>query len=145
MIGNRIKKLREELNITQEELARKIGVSPSAIGMYERDFREANDEIKIKMCELFNCSLDYLIGNSDIKQNKKSAVVLVYGTIPAGVPMEMIEDVPDYLCMVLSFSEEECRRACRKDHDKAQRVDYRRHTEPDHRIDVDRQSRAPRS
>lgn len=53
MIGNRIKKLREELNITQEELARKIGVSPSAIGMYERDFREANDEIKIKMCELF--------------------------------------------------------------------------------------------
>lgn len=95
MIGNRIKKLREELNITQEELARKIGVSPSAIGMYERDFREANDEIKIKMCELFNCSLDYLIGNSDIKQNKKSAVVLVYGTIPAGVPMEMIEDVLD--------------------------------------------------
>lgn len=95
MIGNRIKKLREELNITQEELARKIGVSPSAIGMYERDFREANDEIKIKMCELFNCSLDYLIGNSDIKQNKKSAVVLVYGTIPAGVPMEMIEDILD--------------------------------------------------
>lgn len=95
MVGNRIKKLREELNLKQEELAKKIGVSPSAIGMYERDLREANDEIKIKMCELFNCSLDYLTGQTDLRTLKKSAVVLVYGTIPAGIPMEMIEDVID--------------------------------------------------
>lgn len=94
-MGNRIKKLREELNLKQEELAKKIGVSPSAIGMYERDLREANDEIKIKMCELFNCSLDYLTGQSDLRTFKTSAIVLVYGTIPAGIPMEMIEDILD--------------------------------------------------
>lgn len=71
MIGNRIKKLREELDLKQEELAKKIGVSPSAVGMYERDLREANDEIKIKMCELFNCSMDYLTGKSDIRNPEK--------------------------------------------------------------------------
>lgn len=65
MVGNRLKLLREELNLKQDELAKKLDVSPSAIGMYERDLREANDEIKIKMCKLFSCSMDYLTGNSD--------------------------------------------------------------------------------
>ena len=67
MVGNRVKLLREELDLKQDELAKKIGVSPSAIGMYERDLREANDDIKLKMCDLFNCSMDYLTGNSDIR------------------------------------------------------------------------------
>lgn len=71
MVGNRVKKLREELDLKQEELAKKIGVSPSAIGMYERDLREANDDIKIKMAELFECSVDYLIGKSDIRNPGK--------------------------------------------------------------------------
>lgn len=35
--------------------------------MYERDLREANDDIKLKMCDLFNCSMDYLTGKSDIR------------------------------------------------------------------------------
>ena len=34
-IGNRIKQLREEKGLKQEELANKMSVSPSAIGMYE--------------------------------------------------------------------------------------------------------------
>ena len=71
MVGNRVKKLREELNLKQEELAKKIGVSPSAIGMYERDLREANDDIKLRMCDLFNCSMDYLTGKSDIRNPEK--------------------------------------------------------------------------
>ena len=95
MVGNRIKLLRDELGLNQDELAKKIGVSPSAIGMYERDLREANDDIKLKMCDLFNCSMDYLTGKTDIRKGANPAVVLVYGTIPAGIPMEMIEDIID--------------------------------------------------
>lgn len=71
MVGNRVKILRDELGLKQEELAKKLGVSPSAVGMYERDLREANDEIKLRMCELFNCSMDYLTGNSDIRKPQK--------------------------------------------------------------------------
>lgn len=71
MIGNRVKLLRDELGLKQDELAEKIGVSPSAVGMYERDLREANDEIKLKMCKLFDCSMDYLTGNSDIRKIEK--------------------------------------------------------------------------
>lgn len=71
MVGNRVKILRDELGLKQDELAKKLGVSPSAVGMYERDLREANDEIKLRMCELFNCSMDYLTGKSDIKNSQK--------------------------------------------------------------------------
>lgn len=67
MLGNRIKILREELNIKQENLAKKVNVSPSAIGMYERDLREPNDEITLKLAEFFNVTTDYLLGKSDIR------------------------------------------------------------------------------
>ena len=67
MKGNRIKKLREEKQLKQEELAKILSISPSAIGMYERDAREPNDELTLKLAEYFNVSTDYLLGKSDIR------------------------------------------------------------------------------
>ena len=106
MIGNRIKLLREEKKLKQEDLAKIIDVSPSAIGMYERDAREPNDNITLKLAEYFGVTTDYLLGKSDVRNFDKNiqgveknsgvpAVVFIYGTIPAGVPIEMIEDIID--------------------------------------------------
>lgn len=67
MKGNRIKKLREEKQLKQEELAKILSISPSAIGMYERDAREPNDELTLKLAEYFDVSTDYLLGKSDIR------------------------------------------------------------------------------
>ena len=67
MKGNRIKLLREEKNIKQDELAKILSISPSAVGMYERDEREPNDEITLKLAEYFGVSTDYLLGKSDIR------------------------------------------------------------------------------
>ena len=36
-IGKRIKELRERAGLTQEELAQRLGVTPSAVGNYERE------------------------------------------------------------------------------------------------------------
>jgi len=69
LIGKRIKQLRLELNLTQEELAQKI-VSvkgKSSIANYESGSNLPSDEVKIKMCEIFNCSLDYLMCKSNIR------------------------------------------------------------------------------
>ena len=65
MKGNRIKLLREEKGLKQDELSKILGVSPSAIGMYERDEREPNDDITLKLAEFFNVTTDYLLGKSD--------------------------------------------------------------------------------
>lgn len=67
MKGSRIKQLREECGLTQIELANRLQISSSAVAMYETDKREASDEIKIKMTEIFGCTLDYLMGKSDIR------------------------------------------------------------------------------
>ena len=67
MIGLRLKKLREENNISQEQLANKLNVSASSIGMYETDKREPSDEIKTKIAKIFDVSIDYLVGKSAIK------------------------------------------------------------------------------
>ena len=67
MKGNRIKLLREEKQIKQDELAKILSISPSAVGMYERDEREPNDEITLKLAEYFGVSTDYLLGKSDIR------------------------------------------------------------------------------
>lgn len=71
-LGNRIKKEREYLNLSREDLAQKIGVSYSAIAMYEQGNREPNNEILLKMCEIFNCSMDYLMGKSKFRTEKEN-------------------------------------------------------------------------
>ena len=65
-IGNRIKYLREELGLTQKELASRLNLSSeTAIANYESGYSIPKDDIKFKMCSLFNCSLDYLMCLSD--------------------------------------------------------------------------------
>lgn len=68
MKGIRLKQLREEKGLKQEELAQLLSVSPSAIGMYERDYREPSDELLIKISEYFQVSTDFLLGKTDIRQ-----------------------------------------------------------------------------
>ena len=70
VLGNRIKMLRQNLGLSREDLSRKLGVSYSAVAMYEQGNREPNSEIIIKLCEIFNCSIDYLIGRDIYKKNK---------------------------------------------------------------------------
>ena len=72
-MGERIKKLRRERNLTQHQLGEMLGVRTSAISMYEKDQRSANYEIIIKLSEIFNCSLDFLIkGEEDIDTKLKN-------------------------------------------------------------------------
>lgn len=64
---NRIKSLREEYKMTQQELADKIDGAKSTIAMYEKGDRKPSMEVLIKLSEIFNCTIDYLLGKSDIR------------------------------------------------------------------------------
>lgn len=67
-IGNRIKKERNNLGITQEELAIKLGLNnKSSISQYESGDAIPSDDIKFEMSKIFNCSIDYLLGKIDEK------------------------------------------------------------------------------
>lgn len=55
-IGTRIKELRSRAGLTQEALARKIGVTPSAVGNYERDFSFPKEEVLYLLFGALGCS-----------------------------------------------------------------------------------------
>lgn len=69
---NRIKILREEFNYTQQDLADKLDCSKSVIGLYESETRKPSMEVLIKMSEIFNCSIDYILCKSDIRNPEKA-------------------------------------------------------------------------
>lgn len=62
----RIRELRTKSGMSQADLARAIGVSTSAIGMYEQGRREPDTSAILKFARFFNVSVDYLLGASDV-------------------------------------------------------------------------------
>lgn len=72
ILGKRIESERIRLGLNQIELAKRLNLSSSAsISQYESGDRIPSDDIKLKMCEIFNCSLDYLMGKSDVRNPEK--------------------------------------------------------------------------
>lgn len=67
---NRIKILREEFGYTQQDLANKLECSKSVIGLYENETRKPSLEILVKLSEIFNCSIDYILCKSEYRNDK---------------------------------------------------------------------------
>lgn len=59
------KQLRLEKGLTQQELADKLGITKSAVSMYERGDRRPNFEIAEAITDFFHVDLNYLIGTTD--------------------------------------------------------------------------------
>lgn len=62
MIGEIIKELRIELKLSQQSLAKQIGVSQKAIDFWERGINEPKASYIVKLADFFNVSSDYLLG-----------------------------------------------------------------------------------
>ena len=65
MLGARIAQLRRGAGLSQAELARRLRVSPSAVGMYEQGRREPAVDILIAMADIFGVTIDYLLTGKD--------------------------------------------------------------------------------
>ncbi len=61
MLGQRIAALRRENNMSQAELARRLKISPSAVGMYEQGRREPSAELMVSLAEELGVTTDYLL------------------------------------------------------------------------------------
>ena len=65
MIGKRLRDLREDADLTQEQLSKILNINKHSISSYERNKSEPPDDIKIKIVKYFNISSDYLLGIID--------------------------------------------------------------------------------
>ncbi|MDB4866900.1 MAG: family transcriptional regulator [Cohnella sp.] len=64
-IGSRIALLRDQRGWTQEKLATSLGISRAALSHYEKNRREPDMETLTKVADLFNVTIDYLVGRTD--------------------------------------------------------------------------------
>lgn len=64
MVGDIIKELRKERNISQASLALKIGVSQKAIDYWERGVNEPKASYIVKLADFFDVSADFLLGRT---------------------------------------------------------------------------------
>ena len=69
---NRIKDLRKERKLTQEKLAKDVGISRSAIAMYETNECDPSSEMLITLAAYFDVSTDYVLCLTDIKKTPTS-------------------------------------------------------------------------
>lgn len=64
MIGRRIKELRTEKGLTQQELAEILNVSSMSISFYENEQRKPDSDFIISVSKYFGVSTDYLLGKT---------------------------------------------------------------------------------
>lgn len=70
MFGDRLKSLRKNSGYTQKELGEKLNVSGRVIGYYESNERFPDKDTLTDIADFFKVSVDYLLGRTDIKNNK---------------------------------------------------------------------------
>lgn len=91
-----LQKIRKEKGLNQSSLAKRIGVSRSAVSMWETGASQPDHGILLKLSEVLGVSLDELLGNTNSPSKPKGVKIPVLGTVPAGIPIEAIEDILDY-------------------------------------------------
>ena len=64
MIADNIKLLRNEKNITQQEMANKLAISQSCYASWEQGRTEPNIAMLINIANIFEVSIDYLLGRA---------------------------------------------------------------------------------
>ncbi len=97
-LGSKLRQLRKSYGITQSELARQLGISGSAVGMYEQGRREPDSTTLLKICSFFGISSDYLLGNGEREKTAASMEVLdvfdEFTRVLTSQPCLMLDGIP---------------------------------------------------
>lgn len=67
MIADKIKMLRESKNLSQTDLAKKLGITRSSVNAWEQGFSSPSTGYLVELSNLFSVSTDYLLG---LKKNE---------------------------------------------------------------------------
>ena len=63
--AERLKELRKQAHLTQVELSKRLGVGQSSYADWERGKKKPTQKNLVKLSQVLNVSIDYLVGNSD--------------------------------------------------------------------------------
>ncbi|HHX76728.1 MAG TPA: helix-turn-helix transcriptional regulator [Firmicutes bacterium] len=94
--GERLRHLREEKNLKQTELAKLLNLeSSSTISQYENINRIPDAYILQRLAEIFDCSVDYLLGRTGIKDPVDAIVTRQDYEVFAAHSLSNYENMPE--------------------------------------------------
>ena len=103
ILGNRIKTLRLEANLTQEEFGKPYSLNKSTVSQYESGTSRPDDDLKKQIALDYNVSLDWLMGLTDIRNYTDDSTLTValhsdheYDALPDQAKKE-IENYIEYI------------------------------------------------
>ena len=78
--SERLKNLRKQAHLTQVDVAEKLGISQPAYASWERGIKKPTQQNLVKIAQILNVSIDYLVGNSDgnLKEDELDNVELLF-------------------------------------------------------------------
>ncbi|MCI1478089.1 MAG: helix-turn-helix domain-containing protein [Clostridium beijerinckii] len=100
ILGNRIKTLRLEANLTQEEFGKPYSLKKSTVSQYESGSSRPDDELKKRIALDYNVSLDWLMGLSDIRnytEDPNITIALHSDTDYDDLPKEALEEINNFV------------------------------------------------
>lgn len=97
-MSNRLKELRLQHGYTQDALGKHLGLQKAAICKYELGKVNIPHEVLHRLAELFDVSIDYILGYSDtLAQAVPFFHVPIVGRVHAGAPILAEENIDDYI------------------------------------------------
>lgn len=76
--SERLKDLRKQAELTQVDVAEKLGISQPAYASWERGLKKPTQENLVKIAQILNVSVDYLVGNSEEKTDELDNIELLF-------------------------------------------------------------------
>ena len=76
--SERLKDLRKQAELTQVDVAEKLGISQPAYASWERGVKKPIQENLVKIAQILNVSVDYLVGNSEEKTDELDNIELLF-------------------------------------------------------------------
>lgn len=97
MFAYRLKALRKERGLTLQELAKQFNMSHSTLSKYETGNRRPDMQTLKKLAEFFNVSVDYLIGESPVKNPAETVYITRANALAEDLPQEAKQELEQYI------------------------------------------------
>lgn len=94
---NRIKELRRNRHLTQEQLGNTVSVTQQNISRYENDIYEIPIDVLVKISNYFNVTIEYLLGLTDTKRDFEGQVIV----------KRMLDEYYDFIEIYKTLEEED--------------------------------------
>ena len=86
--SERLKNLRKQAHLTQVDVAEKLGISQPAYASWERGVKKPTQENLVKIAQILDVSIDYLVGNSEEKSDELDNIELLFRMNSKGLTEE---------------------------------------------------------